>query len=467
MNRRSFAAGLALATASFGFAGAGAAQGSSVYTQSACASARAGAAAANPCFDGSAVLYNPAGLALRPGAISAGITGIWTRHTFEYDYTGQSVQRDPSIVPVPQVYATARFGDLGVGLGVFAPYGGSINWPETFEGRFVTYDQTLRAIFVQPTVAYAIVPGALSIGGGATFVRGNIYQDQRADLSEVALPGTPFTFATFGIPRGTDFANVNLQGSGWGTGWHIGVLLQPTDWVSVGARYLHRVTTELEGDAIFEPIPTGLVVAPGSPFAGPPFNAPVGAPVDALVQGAFQTTLADQGVRSSVTWPEQAVLGVHVRPLPALSLLLDYHYFGWSSFDRLPIDFQGEGQDTELVLNYNNAASWRLGAEYGVGEGLRIRGGFIYNTAASPTTGVSPLLPEGERNYLALGLGYRLPMGIQADAFYQYIDQIDRRGRVRSPLPGQNPLDLNIGVYSLDAHLFGITFAMQPGFLNR
>jgi long-chain fatty acid transport protein len=446
------------------------AQGSSVYSQSACVSGRAGTAVANPCGDGSAILYNPAAVALRPGAISAGYTGIRTSHTFTYDFTGQQVARDPSIVSVPQGYLTARLGNLGLGVGVFAPYGGSIDWPLEFEGRFVTYDQTLRAIYIQPTAAFAIVPGALSIGAGLTYVRANIDLTQRADMADVGLPGTPLSFANFGIPRGTDFADVNLAGSGSGTSFHLGVLLEPTEWISVGARYMHRVTTDLEGDATFTPVPTGLVVAPGSPFAGPPFNVPVGQPVDLLLAQQFQAggALADQGVQTSVTWPEQAVLGLHVRPLRNLSLLGDYQYFKWSRFDRFPVHFQEAGQDTELVLNFQNAQTWRLGADFGVTEALNLRAGYIYNTAASPEGSVSPFLPEGERNYYTAGIGYRLPMGLQIDAFYQYIDQDVRRGRVRTPLPGQDPVAANLGIYTLDsAHLLGFTLALQPRFLNR
>jgi long-chain fatty acid transport protein len=448
-------------------AGEAFAQGGSVFLQSACASGRAGTGVASPCADGSSVLYNPAGLALRPGAFSLGIAGAWTQHTFAYDLTDQSVQRDPGIVPIPQAYMTGRLGNFGVGVGVFAPYGGGLDWPVEFEGRFMTYDQTTRAIYVQPTLSFAVVPGALSVGAGATFARGSIDVRQRADLSEVRPdPNVPLTFGNLGVPRGTDFADVNLAGSGWGTGWHVGVLLEPVDWISVGARYMHRVTTELEGDATFRPLETGLTVAPGSPFAGPPFNVPVGQRLDLLLQPAFQGPLADQGVQTSITWPEQAVVGVHLRPVRNLSLLFDYHYFGWSTWDQFPIDFQGAGQDTELALNYNNAEAFRFGAEYGAQEGLRVRAGYVYNTAASPPQGVTPFLPEGERDIFTAGLGFRL-FGAQLDAFYQFIDQVDRRGRVRAPLPGQDVRALNIGVYSLDAHTFGVTFALQPRFLGR
>src|SRR5262245_66062782 len=61
-----------------------AAQGYGVYEQSACAMARAGAAVAAPCDDGSAIFYNPAAIALqRDGSrLSGGATLIGPRGDF-------------------------------------------------------------------------------------------------------------------------------------------------------------------------------------------------------------------------------------------------------------------------------------------------------------------------------------------------------------------------------------------------
>ena len=54
----------------------GAAQGFGVYEHNTCAMARAGVTAASPCADGSAIYFNPAGLAGMTGMhFSAGVTG--------------------------------------------------------------------------------------------------------------------------------------------------------------------------------------------------------------------------------------------------------------------------------------------------------------------------------------------------------------------------------------------------------
>src|SRR5262245_41445786 len=64
--------------------GQAAAQGYGVYEQGACAMARAGAAVAAPCDDGSAIFFNPAALAMQRDAarLSAGATLIGPRGDF-------------------------------------------------------------------------------------------------------------------------------------------------------------------------------------------------------------------------------------------------------------------------------------------------------------------------------------------------------------------------------------------------
>src|SRR5688500_19643270 len=61
------------------------AQGSGVDQQSACMAGRVGAGVAMPCEDGSAVYFNPAGLAQTPSVVSAGAALVRAGSTFRYD----------------------------------------------------------------------------------------------------------------------------------------------------------------------------------------------------------------------------------------------------------------------------------------------------------------------------------------------------------------------------------------------
>ncbi|MGH7657196.1 MAG: OmpP1/FadL family transporter, partial [Gemmatimonadales bacterium] len=65
------------------------AQGFGIYEHGACAMGRAGAAVASPCADGSAMFFNPAGLAgIDRQSISGGATLIAPSGGFTNDFSG-------------------------------------------------------------------------------------------------------------------------------------------------------------------------------------------------------------------------------------------------------------------------------------------------------------------------------------------------------------------------------------------
>jgi long-chain fatty acid transport protein len=452
------------------------AQGSAVITHGSCATAMAAAGVADPCDDGSAVLFNPAALALQPSVVGLGWTGIRTGGDFTYDFIGARVSRETSTTSVPFGFASYRVTPtLAAAIGVFAPYGLGVDWPEEFEGRFVSYRTNLRNIYIQPTVAYAATPW-LSLGAGLDVIRGSIEIQQRLDLAEVALPAAPFpgaTFGSIGIPVGTDFADATLSGTGNAVTFHVGALVTLAEELSLGVRYLHSAEVPLAGDARFTRIPTGIVLPPGNPISQPgnALGLPAGAPVplDAILQGQFApgAALSDQPIRTRIPLPAQLVVGLAYHPIPNLRLLGDYQWMGWSLWDETAIRFENPATaDQLLVLDYQDTHTWRVGAEFGMGELLDLRAGFIYNTPAQRDFAVSPLLPEAERNYYSLGAGYRITDALSLDFAYQHVDQADRRGRVRARAPGLTEPELqalNVGVYSADASVFNFTLSYRFG----
>lgn len=461
MRRSLFVAGAALAAA-VGTTVPLEAQGSSVDQHSACMSGRIGAGVADPCQDGSAIYFSPAALAMQPSMLGVNVTFVRSENEFVYDREAAlSASRGPETTPVPAAFGSYRINDrLAAGLGVFAPYGLGLDWNddlETFEGRFTSYDTQLQGIYIQPTVAYQLVPGRVSIGGGIDVVRASLELNQRVDLATTPLPTQPIpgqtlTFGNLGIPFGTDFADATLTGDGTGVTGHVGFTARLSDKVSFGARYLHRATVEFEeGDAEFTVIPTGLTLP-----AANPLGAPAGTPLDALLapQFAGEGALAPQSVSTELTFPAQAVIGISVRPVPDLNLLADYQWTSWSDFDALPVDFGGGAPDRELELGYDNTSTLRFGAELAATEALMLRAGFRYNEAATPIA--TPLLPENERNYYTAGLGYRFGRRLGIDVMYQFIDQADRRGRVR-------PVGGPVGLYTAEASTFGVTLSYRFG----
>jgi long-chain fatty acid transport protein len=166
-------------------------------------------------------------------------------------------------------------------------------------------------------------------------------------------------------------------------------------------------------------------------------------------------------VTAELTFPAQAVVGLRFAATPQLDVAADYQWTGWSSFDQIEPDFDVL-QMPPLVLNYRDAHTIRLGGSYMASPALAVRAGFIYNTAATPDETVTPILPEAERQLYTAGLGYDFGT-IRADVFYNFVNQADRRGRVRSPQPGQSGEALNVGMYESTAHLFGLTLSYGMG----
>jgi long-chain fatty acid transport protein len=418
-------------------------QGSSLDQHSACMSGRVGAGIAAPCVDGSAVYFSPAGLAMQPSVLGLNLTVIRSSNTFTYDapLADPVVERDPETVLVPAGFINWRASDrVSVGIGGFAPFGLGLKWPVcsaddtsaqacagqvNFQGRFTGYDNALRSFYVQPTVAFQLVPGTLSVGVGVDYVIGTIDVSQR-----VAGP------ANLGLGA-TDIADAHLTGDGSGWTGHVGALLTLSERASFGVRYLHSAKVDLEGDADFTQILTNV------PF------------VDALITPQTQGNgpLADQSVATEIELPWQLVAGVAVQPLTGLQVMFDWQRTGWSSFDVFELQFGG-GRLDSLNLGYKDANTFRLAAEFAATEKVALRAGFRYNEEATPRA--TPLLPEYERNYYTVGLGYRATPRLGADFSFQYIRQPDRRGALFPDGPLQ-------GVYSSDGLTFGVTLSYQFG----
>ena len=425
-----------------------AAQGYSVNEHGACAMARGGAGVAKPCTDGSAMFYNPAGLAGTAkghGVFEAGVTMIGPRGNYTDDLTGRKDDLESEWIPVPTLYATYGISDkITAGIGAFAPYGLETNWKNTAQGRFLGYKSVIRNIYVQPTVSIRLHP-RIDVGAGFDLSFSHVQLRQRIDLSEQAVPpglfpGSVQTFADVGILSGTDFADANLTGNSKGTGYHLGIIARPTDQLSLGVRYMSRQKVEFEdGKVDFRQINTNILLG--------------GQPLDAALAAQFAdgAPLGDQGAKTAIRLPEQLAFGAAYDVTPRFRLLADATMTNWKVFEELVILFEDAGAVT-LEENFKKTWAYRFGGEYGISDNTTLRLGFLTHKGASPDESVTPNLPEGDRSEVTAGVGTQLGKSLRLDLAYQYIDQADRRGRV---VPDNT---VTTGLYAFHAHLFGASF---------
>ena len=452
------------------------AQGYSVNEHSTCAMGRAGTAVASPCPDGSAMFYNPAGLALTRkghGVLTVGGTFIAPTGSFTNDQTGLVSDLNTKVYPVPHVYATYGVTDrFAVGLGFFAPYGLTTDWPTTAEGRYAGYKSVIRGLYLQPTASFKITD-QIMVGGGFDIAFSHVELRQRGpDLSTIPLPAPApagLTFGSLGIPSGTDFVDVNLHGNGTSAGFHAGVLLKASDRLSIGARYLSRHNVKIDNGTVeITQVATGLVLPPGNPItSNPPISDPTQPfPVDPFLASFFGAggPLSNQSGSTALRYPEQWSFGAAGDVTSSLKLLFDVQLTNWKVFDTLMIKFErldplGNGSNTVVYPeHFGRTTAYRFGGQYSLGPATVVRLGYLFHNGASPDQNVTPNLPEGNRNEFTAGFGTNLVSKLHLDLGYMYINQADRRGRSFPVLSGAPapPVTTN-GLYHFTANLFAAT----------
>src|SRR2546427_772429 len=450
------------------------AQGFGIYEQGTCSMGRAGTGVAAPCADGSAIFFNPAGLAGVKGAhLTVGATLLDVQGGFTDDiFQNKTDLRDP-LLAVPQAYLSYGLTPkAAVGVGLFAPYGLKTKWPTTFDGRFAGYDNDLASLYIQPTVAYQVTP-QISIGGGFDIVLGKVELNQRLDLAQAPVPlaavppGT--VFGQFGIAPGTDFANAHLEATKTTVAAHFGAILKVNDQLSFGARFLTQAKFDYSGTASFQQVLTGLIV-PADVTVGT-LTIPAGTPIDVLLAAPIAVGGLDlfnpttgvfrsQPVTTTIKNPAMMTLGLAYQVGNGWTLLGDYQLTWWSQFDTVALVFPTDAFSVlsrTLYERYRNTSGFRLGAEWVKDAQWTFRGGYLYHDGGAPAETVTPLLPEGERNEFTAGTTIKLTSALTADLAYQYIRQNDRRGRTREPLSGPATTGMNNGLYTFHAHLFGVS----------
>jgi long-chain fatty acid transport protein len=441
-----------------------AAQGFGVYEQGTCTMGRAGVAAAAPCADGSAIFFNPAGLAGLAGRrLSAGVTLIQAKGSFTDQFFAQETKLDNPLIPVPNAYFTyALSPKVTVGVGTYVPYGLETHWPtEGFQGRFLGYKTKIRSIYIQPTVGYQ-VHERLALGVGFAFITSRVELNQRVDLSQQFVPpslGAVFApplpagtrFAALGVPTGTDFADAHLEATGTGVAVNVGAILKLSDRLSIGGHWLTRKTIGYDGDAVFATVPTGLALP--ITLGTCPFCVPAGTRIDDLVLPLFarDSALDDGPASTEITMPPQGSIGLAYKVQDNWTVMADYHVVVWGWFNSIYLDFaKPRTPDITLYEGYKDTHGFRLGLEHRHGDKYTFRGGYLYHGGAAPPETVTPLLPEASRNEFTLGVGAALTPAFHADLGYQFIKQNDRRGRVHDPSVG------NTGLYQFTAHLVAL-----------
>jgi long-chain fatty acid transport protein len=320
----------------------------------------------------SAIYYNPAGITQLAGNnFRGGLNSVYYEPTFQppagQANSGRTYYSSDNFAYLPQFFYTytAKGAPLSCGLGVYAPYGGNMSWPQDTGFRSVAISGSLKYITINPVVAVKLLPG-LSVGGGAMVNYGNISMYQ--GLKPLA-------------PRAINY--FNFTGDGWSVGYNAGILWQPHPKISFGATFRSSASLNFQGNTDFQ-------LRPGA------YNNP-----------------AQRDASAGFTFPLTTVFGVSYRPTSQWNLEVDANYTDWHSFGTVTIEQSPPALSNPLInnvpVNLDWQASWMY--EFGVtryfDNGWHVSGGYVFNENSVPNTYYTPLVADMDRDFFSIGTGFQ------------------------------------------------------------
>jgi len=329
--------------------------------------------------DPSAIFHNAAGIGfLRGKQLYLGGTLVAPSATFEgaspFPGAGVTEKSEAGLLVPPTVYYTQALApDIVAGVGLHVPFALRSRWanPDSFSGRFISQSADLTGFSLNPTVAFKLAD-RLSVGAGLDVRFSSVKLDRRVPLVN------PFTQTV------VDAADLNLQsGTSTGIGFNVGALAKLSESTSVGVSYRHKVKVDYDGTATFTAVATGNTQ------------------LDSMIVSALPP--GSQSVTTSITFPAMASVGLAQSWGPWL-FEVDVNWYQWSTFDRLPITFVDRPDLSEVIVEeYRDSFQYRFGLQREITEAFSARAGYFWDETPSPPGSMSPLLPDSNRQGIALG----------------------------------------------------------------
>ena len=327
----------------------------------------------------SAIYYNPAGIIqLEGNNLRAGVYGIYLDPTYSPTNgtpNSHTYHVENKLAAVPQFFYTCSPTNLPVsfGLGVYAPFGGNMSWPQNTGFRSVAIYGSLTYVTINPVVAYKVLP-SLSVGAGVMVNYVNM------EMSQGLLK--------YQYPSANMF---RFTGDGWSVGYNLGALWQPDERISFGAAFRSSARVNLDGQTQVE--------------------------IEPNVQNTSQPAQAD------FDFPLSATFGVSYRPTPKWNIEFDADYTDWSSFGSTSINQVNPPPTIEpdVALKLYWQASWmyEIGVTRYFDNGWQASAGFVYNENSVPNAYYTPLAADMDRFFFSAGTGYK-GKHFNCDIAYQF-----------------------------------------------
>jgi len=322
------------------------------------------------------VFFNPAGMTQLEADTdyTGGLTLLTGETLYQNTQTNASAKTDnPLGTPINGYMSKRISSELSWGLGVYTPYGNTVEWEIDWEGSHLVNNIELKTLFIQPTIAYQI-DESLSAGIGLAYVSGLVEFNRNLSTSLIDASGNR--------------SNVTIKASGvdsWGL--NMGIMANPNAKLSLGASYRSEVTLEARNEpADFENIPTAL-------------------------QPIYPDTTFD----ADLILPAELTLGLAYEYSDKTTLAFDINRTYWGAYDALTVVFNNGAGTSVNPRNYQDANIYRFGVQHQYDDKWALRGGIYFDQSPVQDGYFAPETPRNDSIGFTAGASYQYSKNLEFD----------------------------------------------------
>jgi long-chain fatty acid transport protein len=266
--------------------------------------------------------------------------------------------------------------DLGLGLALTSPTGGSLDPDDGWVGRYLITELDFIVIALTGSIGYK-VNDWLALGAG---ISGH-YADFEQEIA----------IATGGVDGKAKIETDDTQ-----IGFTLGALLMPVEGTKIGIAYRSEVQYELGGNLNTS---TGLASSLGTDFP----------------------------------LPQRILLSLSQKVSEATVIIADVGWTDFSEFDMTTINLESVGASTSIPRNWDDTWRFGLAVQHRIDPKWGINGGITYDTSPMDDADRLPDLPIDRQISVSAGLNYAINDDVNIGLGYNFVDSGDAKIDVTGP----------------------------------
>lgn len=438
---------VALALLGMGYCGFASASGFALLDASGSSAGNSYAGAAAIAEDASTIYFNPAGMSYLKGSqlvlgmhvisVDGHFTKTSATSAVGTPTTGGDGGQIGSDAPIPNFYYSRELNpNMSFGIGVNAPFGLRVRYDNTWVGRYQATNSELKAININPSMSWK-VSDSVSLGAGLNMQYFKADLVKSIDFGSICFgslgAAAPAVCGPIGfLPQQKD-GEARLSGHDWAWGVNLGALFQISKDTRLGVAYRSSITHKLKGDV--------------------QYTIPANLPAPIAASKSFTATT----VNTTVKVPEFLELSLVSQINPKVTLMGDITWNRWSRLQELRVNFDNGAPPSVTPEKWSNSFRYSVGMNYQFSEAFKFRTGLAYEQAGIQDDLRTPVLPDNNRRWIALGGNYRFSKNDSIDFAYAH-GFIRDSGINHSEPPVGGTI---VGKYSVNVNIYSLQYNHQ------